>query len=99
MPIARFPKTAMPSLASFVNVPFKTTPAGLARPTVMLADEPVTTLPKASAIITVTAGEIDWPAVASDGSTLNSSCEGRPGVTLKPVLVAAAKASLVASSA
>src|SRR5579863_8797747 len=57
----------------------------------------VTTLPRESSTLTVTAGEIALPAVTFVGWTVNASLFAAPAVTLKAVLVAPVKVAALAA--
>src|SRR4029077_10914474 len=48
----------------------------------------VTTLPRASSMLTATAGEIEFPGITLLGCTVNAILDAAPAVTLNPVLVA-----------
>src|SRR5437899_2973487 len=85
----RLEKLARPDEAATVVVPESVPPPGLApMATVMLAEELVTVLPKASCTATWTAGEIATPAVLFDGCTLKASLEAAAGEMLNPLEVA-----------
>src|SRR5512146_1931995 len=94
----RFEKVATPLTAATVLVPPSAPPLGLVpRATVTLLVA-VVRLPPASRISTLTAGVIDDPAAASDGSTRNASFAGAPTATLKVLDVALESPEAVAES-
>ena len=82
-------KLATPFAAVPTSVPFNTVPVGFAaKLKVMLADELVTTLPKASSTLTATAGAMLAPAMTSEGCVVNPRIDGQLAVTSNGVLVA-----------
>src|SRR3954469_3285298 len=85
----RLENVATPLTAATVVVPDSVPPPGLVpMATVMLADELVTVLLKASCTATCTAGEIATPAVSSVGWTVKATLEAAAGVTLNAAEVA-----------
>src|SRR3954465_10970257 len=85
----RLEKVATPADAATVVVPESVPPPGLVPiATVMLADELVTVLPKASCTVTCTAGLIATPAGGVVGCTVKATLEAAAGLTLNPAEVA-----------
>ena len=98
--IERFEKVATPATAFVVVVPLSTpVPGGLVpMTTVTGAVEVDTTLPSPSRISTVTAGEIEAPAVTALGWLTKATEAGAPGVMLNAALVSGVSAPPVAAS-
>src|SRR3954469_19254391 len=85
----RVAKLATPLTADTVVVPDSVPPPGLVpMATVMLAEELVTVLLKASCTVTCTAGAIATPAVALVGCTVKASLVAAAGVMLNPAELA-----------
>src|SRR5208337_3289894 len=88
----RLGKVAAPFVAATVRVP-ESVPADGFVPiaTVMELVAMVTTLPRESSMLTITAGEIGLPGMTLVGGPVKASLEAAPADTLKAELVAPVK--------
>jgi len=95
----RFENVATPATAATVVVPESVPPpAFVPIAATTFAVYAVAMLLLASRALTTTDGAMDTPAVALVGCVTNARCVARPGVMLKPVLVALVRAPAVAVS-
>src|SRR5271169_1730688 len=93
----RVENVATPFTAGTDTVPPSVPPDGFVpMATVIVFVAAGTTLPRESSTLTVTAGEIELPAVTLVGCTENTSLFGFPAVTLKGELVAPVRADALA---
>ena len=87
---------ATPPLAACVSVPANVPPPGFVPMANVTFAMEVVRFPEASSIRTVTDGEIEAPATAFVGCTVNFTCAAAPIVMLKVVEVALVNPVLVA---